>query len=221
MQMRNLILDGTLSPGDQFPSENELCEQLNVSRTVIREAKQTLIGMGLLEASGKRTYVRSDFFKAMMDSIGYGIQLEKSSLNELIEARRIIENEAAELAAQRATGELIEQLHHHLDQQKIAIEQQDIAAFIQGDLGWHTTISIATQNRVVARMASTFRSMLEVMIAAALTVPQTDEKAYSAHKRVTEAIARHDPAGASHAMNEHLSQVQESIEIHMSTQESD
>lgn len=207
-QMKNLILDGSLRPGDLFPAENDLAEQLHVSRTVIRESKKSLIGMGLLETRGKRTYVRSDIFDAAADLFSLGFRLEPGSLEELIEARKVIENETVALAAMRADDEMIEKLKRLLEKQKEAIDTNDLVAFGESDLEWHSTITEASQNRLLAKMVLTIRNMLGVLIAMTLEVPQSDKDAYIAHKEITEAIIRRDAAGARDAMDRHLNHIQ-------------
>lgn len=207
-QMTNLILDGTLRPGDLFPAEVELAEQLNVSRTVIRESKKSLIGMGLLETREKRTYVRSDIFDAAVDLFSLGFRLEPGSVEELIDARRVIETGAVVLAAKRANDEILAKLRRLLDQQKDAIEKGDKAAFAESDLEWHSTITKAAQNRLLAKMVLTIHNMLGVLIATTLEVPESDKDAYAAHKKITEAISNHDADAARNAMNDHLNHIQ-------------
>lgn len=217
IQMKKLILDGTLRPGDIFPTEFDLANQLNVSRTVIRESKKSLIGMGLLEIRGKRTYVRSDVYNAAIGLMSYGFQLERGSLEELIEARKVIENETAALAASRATDEMINKLKMFLEKQKESINSQDKVAFGINDLEWHSTIAEASQNRLLAKMVLTIRNMLEVLIATTLEMPQSDEEAYLAHTKITEAIIRRNPDDARRAMGEHLNHTQAIIRTLLST----
>ncbi len=88
-QLKGLILDGALKPGERFPTEYELCAQLGVSRTAIREAKKSLIGMGLLETRrGQGTYVREDIFDGLMEKASLSLRMGAESIKELIEARR-------------------------------------------------------------------------------------------------------------------------------------
>ncbi len=211
LQMKNLILDGTFRPGDIFPTEFYLAKQLNVSRTVIRESKKSLIGMGLLEVRGKRTYVRSDIYDAAIGLMSYGFQLEKGSIEELIEARKVIETETAALAALRATDEMINKLKAFLMKQEESIKNKDIVAFGENDLEWHSAIAEASQNRLLAKMVLTIRNMSEVLIATTLEIPQSDKDAYLSHKKVTEAIIRKDPEAARRGMDEHLNNIQSKI----------
>jgi GntR family transcriptional repressor for pyruvate dehydrogenase complex len=203
-QIKTLILDGIFKPGDLLPTEVELAQQLKVSRTVIREAKKSLIGMGLLETRGKRTYVGSDIFKTAIDLLGYGFWLEKGNLNELIEARRIIENEIAALAAVRATDDGVERLKFFLEEQKKAIKNSDKNNFTANDVEWHATLAEASKNRLLSKMVSILRNSLEVLIVMTLEEPMSDKEAYQAHLEVTNAIINHNPQEARQAMDDHI-----------------
>src|SRR3546814_8867915 len=52
-------LDGSLAPGDRLPSERELAEQMRVSRPVVREAINMLVGQGLLDIRSRREIGRA------------------------------------------------------------------------------------------------------------------------------------------------------------------
>lgn len=208
LQMKKLILDGSFQPGDLFPTEFDLAQQLNVSRTVIRESKKSLIGMGLLEVRGKRTYVCSEIYDAALGLLGYSVQMEKASLEELIETRIVIETETAALAAERASDEMIDRMNTLLAKQEEAMQAKDIVAFRENDLELHSVIADASGNRLLAKIISTIRNMSEVIVAATLELPQSDREAYRFHKKVIDAIISHDSTAARQAMRDHLMNIQ-------------
>jgi GntR family transcriptional repressor for pyruvate dehydrogenase complex len=221
-QLKGSILEGTLQPGDRMPSEQELCTQLQVSRTAIREAKKALIGMGLLETRrGQGTFVRENVLDVLADSIRWGLQMEKGSIQELIEARRIVEVETAALAAERATEEMKQQLTHLILQMQKAIDADDRKAFLGGDVAWHAAMAEAAENRVVTRMIMAIRSFLEVFVDAVLEVPESAAIAHTGHARVTEAIINGDVEEAKEAMQTHLSDVHRMILKRLSSENSD
>jgi GntR family transcriptional repressor for pyruvate dehydrogenase complex len=211
-QLKGLILDGVLKPGEKFPTEYELCAQLGVSRTAIREAKKSLIGMGLLETRrGQGTYVREDIFDGLMEKASLSLRIGEESIKELIEARRIIEVMSVGLAAERATAEEKERLLKLIEKMQAAIDTNDMASFQRNDLAWHTTISEATRNRVITKMVGTIRDLLSAFIDSVLQIPGSAYSAQSSHVRVTDAILKGDLEGAKNAMNEHLDDVQRRI----------
>ncbi len=98
-RMRGHILAGGLSKGDRLPSEHQLTKETRASRASVREALQILIGQGLVEARpGKGYYVRGT-------AAGSSTSQPPSTkeIQDLTEARLVIECEAAALAATRAT----------------------------------------------------------------------------------------------------------------------
>jgi GntR family transcriptional repressor for pyruvate dehydrogenase complex len=211
-QLKGLVLDGVLKPGERFPTEYELCAQLGVSRTAIREAKKSLIGMGLLETRrGQGTYVREDIFDGLMEKASLSLRLGAESINELIEARRIIEVMSAGLAAERATADDKDRLLNLIEKMQVAIDTGDMASFQENDLAWHTTISEATRNRVITKMVATIRDLLKAFIDYVLQIPGSAYSAQSDHLRVTNAIVNGEVEEAKIAMNEHLDEVQRRI----------
>src|SRR4051812_36076543 len=105
-QIERLILNEELHVGDALPSERELAVQLHVSRNILREALGMLVQKGLLEVRpGSGTYVARPNSEFLRDTLDHFIRFNKSALFDLIEARRAIEVEIAEMAATRATDE--------------------------------------------------------------------------------------------------------------------
>jgi DNA-binding transcriptional regulator YhcF (GntR family) len=109
-KLRNLIVTGVLAPGTRL-NERELCEQLDVSRTPVREAIKTLVQDGLLRAMPNQSPVVSE--------------LDPAEITDLIEVVVTIEGLAGELAARRATDEELAEigllhyqmiLHHTRDE---------------------------------------------------------------------------------------------------------
>ena len=91
-QIKSLIVDGQLRPGDPLPPERELMKLLNVSRPSIREALKSLIGMGFLETTqGNRTVVKSLAAGRMLDPLQNLLQDDISIVFQIIEVRKAIE----------------------------------------------------------------------------------------------------------------------------------
>jgi GntR family transcriptional repressor for pyruvate dehydrogenase complex len=207
-QLRKVIIDGVYKPGDRLPSEKELCKQLGVSRTAIREAKKALIGMGLIESSrGQGTFVRDNILDTLMQSIRLDLLMEQGSIGELIDARRVIEVESAGMAAERSTDEDIDNLRNLIDRMRIAVKEENQEAFQEYDLAWHSAIVEATQNKYLVTMSLAIRNLLEVFISDVLQVSGSDVIALTRHEQITEAIAIGDGEQAKSAMSKHLEEV--------------
>lgn len=151
-QLETLIVEGQLTPGDRLPAERELCEQFEVSRTVIREAVKSLQEKGLVEIRpGVGTFVHHGMDKILRQSLGRLALIDpKYGLANLMQVREILEPEIAAIAAEKATPE-------DLDALKIAIERMndsmdDIEAFISADHEFHLALARATQNDLIVNL---------------------------------------------------------------------
>src|SRR5512139_3646861 len=109
-QIRNLISQGKLKPGDRLLPERELIRKFDVSRPSLREALNSLITMGFLEIKGKRTFIKSVASESMQNPLSLMIKADTQKIFDLIEVRKALEAWAAFLAAQRATEEDIKRL---------------------------------------------------------------------------------------------------------------
>jgi len=99
------IHNGAFTPGEILPSETELAKQMDVSRTVVREAQARMKNEGLLEScKGGRTMVAKDL-SGLVFRLGANAYRDQNFLGYLYELRAIIEPEAAALAAVRAKKE--------------------------------------------------------------------------------------------------------------------
>ena len=105
-----ITLQKRFSPGDKIPTENELCAELGVSRTTVREAIQKLTAQNILEVHrGKGTYV-TDSTQTLSSDIFSTLSYTGMRLKDLYEIRLIFEPQAAYYAAQRATDEELAQI---------------------------------------------------------------------------------------------------------------
>ncbi len=115
-QLQQLIIEGGLKPGEKLPPERDLCDQLGVSRTVIREAVQRLQVQGLLRVvGGSGTYISRVDPGVVAQSIGLFMSSHDHTFQDLLEIRRFIEVEIAGLAAERASPKDFEILEEVLN----------------------------------------------------------------------------------------------------------
>jgi GntR family transcriptional repressor for pyruvate dehydrogenase complex len=208
-QLKTLILDGRLKPGDKLSSERELCSELGVSRTAVREAKRALITMGLLEARpGEGTFVRSPLFADSVEVSNWEALLGEESVSQLIEARRILEMASAGLAAERLTPEEGQAIQQTVKDIQVAVETADDEAFMAADLAFHTTIARATHNAVLVQMTQVIRAPLKNFIKAVVNNVEGYAMAtLNRHQEIADAIVASDPNGARKAMDQHLTEV--------------
>lgn len=143
-QIRNMIINTDIKPGNKLPPERELAEQLGVSRPSLREALNKLEAQGFLEQiQGDGTYVRSITQNSIDSAIEDHIT-KKEGIFDLIEIRKIFETWAAYTAAQRATPEEIKQMEEYVNEMRISTEKGEVGHV--ADVNFHYSISYATHN---------------------------------------------------------------------------
>jgi GntR family transcriptional repressor for pyruvate dehydrogenase complex len=214
--MRILIADivsGVRPAGDMLPKEVDLAAEFDVSRGVARETIRAMEERGLIAVKhGKGATVNPpeqwDVFDP--DVLAATLQTERGSevLAEYLECRRILEVEAAGIAAERATKKdvgRLEQAFGRMEEaaarpQGEAVEQR----FHEADIAFHQALIAATGNRALGGLVERIHSAL-LLARFPLARPQyRQERALPEHRRLLDAVAGHDPAQARQAMSDHL-----------------
>jgi DNA-binding FadR family transcriptional regulator len=200
----NMIIDGKYRDNDMLPPERLLCEELGVSRTVIREAIKSLESRGVLGViHGKGIKVipatSSDISNAFM--LYLRRQHREVSPRDLMEMRFSIETEIAAVAALRATEADIREIGEILGRMRNALRVPD--QYIRADLDFHIKLASATHNilfitileSLLIPLRRTFEEIVEL---------QDPELSCQEHSRIHECIAARDQAGARGHMVQHL-----------------
>ena len=118
-QVLDLIESGKLKQGDQLPSERELTEIFKVSRTTVREAIRTLESMKFLQSrQGNGTYVLASSEEELIQPLAAALFNAKDDIRDIFYVRKIIEPHVAELAAENATAQEIEEMEEILQKQE-------------------------------------------------------------------------------------------------------
>ena len=209
-QIKNLILEGDLKPGDPLPPERELMKLFNVSRPSIREALKSLVGMGFLETTrGNRTVVRSLASGRMLGPLHQLLKDDISIVFDIIEVRKAIEAWNAFYAAKRATPSDIARLEDNLELMRINLETNGVN-LVKEDADFHLALSEATHNKIQTHIMFTIYDILKNSIGK--YYPDIDiETVYRQHSNVVRAIKERDSELARMKILEHLDYVESKI----------
>lgn len=216
-QLRTRLEDGSLGPGDRLPSERELVGQMRVSRPVVREAINMLVGQGLLEIRARQgVYVRAAMSPGWGDPLTNLIGDSIDRLVELLEVRRILESQSAALAAEFATPRDIDDLALIMEELEQAHRRPVTGAGT--DPRFHARIAQAAGSTVLMHLVATLH---EATTASSLAVTSRfqasdlyRETNLRQHRAVFEAIRVHDPEAARARMQEHLDYVIRELRHH-------
>jgi len=202
-----LIAEGELKPGDTLPSERDLSEMLQVSRTSVRQALKALDVLGVLEISpGSRTFLNKSISKLLINPLKFMTLLHDITTLELFGTRKIIEVALAKSAALNASEEDIRKMKATL---KTAEENMsDPKKYVLVEMEFHDDIFKASGDSVLAAvMASINNLLLENREKSAHLF--TDLKdSLSQHTKIFEAIKEKDPQKAGDSMLDHLLKVE-------------
>lgn len=202
-QIIKLISTGELQPGQRLPSERDLCAQLGVSRTSLREALRCLSIVGVLSARvGDGTSVATDGEAFLRRIVEWRLITERHDVENLMDVRIALEGVSAANAAHRAREEDIERFQAILAKMKLAtIDARRFAAL---DVEFHVAIARASGNSLVFDLVSMIRNHLVRVLPKVLQLPNALPLATREHTAIVEAIRRRDPDAAKAAMHAHL-----------------
>lgn len=147
----NQLKAGKIQAGGRLPPQRRLALSLGVSRSTIREAVNTLSGMGCLTSvQGKGTFIRQPVPSGVSQNPPWGSSFTGGTILELMEARELLESKSAELAATRASKEDIKQIHKAV--QRIGRSGDDVSYFFDADLEFHLALAKACGNQTMFEM---------------------------------------------------------------------
>jgi DNA-binding FadR family transcriptional regulator len=198
------IVHGRYRAGEVLPTEDRLCEELRVSRGVLREATKVLTQKGLIEVKpkvGTQVLAREHWNLFDPDVLLWHLQVEDAHrfLKTVTEVRSIIESEAARLAAIRAKADEMDSMKKLLNRMAQILadtDQYDYKAFLDVDIAFHASILNASHNDLLSQIGSTMREAL--IQAREHDARDIDHQRASLpfHERIVDAISRGDAEAA-------------------------
>jgi len=213
-QIKSLLIEGKLSPGDKLPPERELAEIMNVSRTSVREAIKTLAAMGLVAIrKGHGVFVQEASLGSVINRVGDALIIKNDELEQLFEIRKVLETQAARWAAERATEEEIAFIKRLVLEAKDACENPNPGDEVisNHDKAFHNAVIEASHNNVLAMVNTGLLGALGKVRAKTMTVPGRVVQSVLDHEDIAGAIAARDITRASKAMYDHIESVERSI----------
>ena len=208
-QIEESIVKGVLKAGDQLPAERELAQRFGVSRTAVREAVKALREKGLVEAySGRGTFITDGTTQAVRQSLDLMAKIgQPEGSTHLAEVRAILEPEIAALAAVRVQESELATMR-----EAVAVMDksgQDPEAYIEADLDFHLALAEGAGNPLILSLLDSIVGLLREQRLRIFRVSGGPERGQIHHKRILEAVERHDSTKAREAMRAHLDQVRE------------
>jgi GntR family transcriptional repressor for pyruvate dehydrogenase complex len=202
-KLRDAILTGVLPAGYIFPNENDLCQQLNIGRSSLREAYSCLETLHLITRSKTGTYVNE--LAEIRNSMNFEAIAQRTDIQNLVEYRQLVEVGVARIAAEKGTNRDVQKLEKIICAMREA--KDDPIMLSQFDFDFHSKLVRITDNELLVITFNTIRSIYEDFTESVF------EKGYFEaslvdHARIVDAIRAHDPEKAGQMMERHLRNVE-------------
>jgi GntR family transcriptional repressor for pyruvate dehydrogenase complex len=209
-QVRALISEGVLKPGDRLPPERELIREFGVSRPSLREALKSLVAQGFLEVKqGDRTFVKSITSEKFQDPLSLLLKADTQKIFDLIEVRKAMEAWGAFHAAQRGSEEDIKRLEEIIGEMKEALDEGK--SWEKQDADFHLAMAQATHNTIQTHIMFTIYDLLRESVARVFRDQGKAKKLFNQHYRIFSAIKTRAPDKARERVLEHLNYVESEV----------
>jgi DNA-binding GntR family transcriptional regulator len=188
-RLRTMLVEGRIAPGAKL-NERELCEQLRVSRTPLREAIKLLAAEGLVDLLPNRGAI--------------AVKLTEADVLNTFEVLAMMEGMSGELAAQRITDLELAELRALHFEMMACHARRDLSGYYRLNAQIHTGINEAARNPV---LAATYRSINARVQSLRFRTNQDEAKWKSAvqeHEQMIEALQAHDAAALRQVLTAHV-----------------
>ena len=217
------VVAGARPAGEMLPREVDLAEEFDVSRGVARETIRAMEERGLISVKhGKGATINepADWDVFDPDVLAATLDSERGSevLAEYLECRRILEVEAAGMAAERAAKRDVANLAAAMERmEETAARPASQAAeerFHEADIAFHQALIAATGNRALGGLVERIHSALLLARFPLARPDYREEIALPEHRRILEAVAAGDGPEARQAMTDHLDTIAGYLDEH-------
>jgi DNA-binding FadR family transcriptional regulator len=219
-QIRSLIDENQLQPGDKLPSEREIAAALSVSRTSVRHAIATLVAKGLLSVQqGGGTFIaepkRQIIDKqTLLEELCWNLAEQQISPVEISQSRLLLEVETVRLCALNADEATCTKLTDLLERNRIARGEAENYESFNRD--FHMAVAEGSGNIVYLLLMKTILQLMQYNMWPWAKTKTNDrnqflEKHLDQHEAIVQAIVNHDPESASAVMQDHLSVIEDEM----------
>ncbi len=197
------IVAGRFGAGGAMPPEPMLCEELGVSRTVIRESVKSLVAKGLITTGpkvGTRVCPSSQWNWFDPDVIAWQAKagLTTEFIRDVQDLRLIVEPAAIRLAAVRATAHDIGRVEQAFAGMVDAVEHK--GDYVTHDLRFHQGLICASHNRMLEKMDEALGALLRTSFEISTVKRDGPRRSLPMHRAVLDAVIARDPDRAERAI---------------------
>ena len=205
-----ITIEKRFSVGDKLPNELDLSEELNVSRTTLREAVRILVAYDILEIQrGKGTFVTENAFKQSQELAP--LSDIKVNARDLYEMRLIFEPEAAYFAAQRGTDAEIKRILDYGN--KIEDEILNHKDRTDNERAFHKAIAQATHNEFMNKLMPILYQAISKGVVLSSQSSKAIKDTVTDHRMIMDFLEQRNAEGAKNAMKIHIMHAMKELDI--------
>jgi len=204
--IRQLIsyIQTDLKLGEKLPSERKLIDMLGVGRTSVRESLRALEMLGIVETrAGEGSYVNKNEGGYLRKQIELGVFSTQRSVNEIYEARRVIEVGMVPVVVKNISDEELIQCRAVLNKMK-AVDEGDFGLFLTYDQQFHRIIAASTKNSILSEVLKLTHRIMEEERKITNDSAKQLKKALKLHEVILEALEERDVQAAVKAVEKHM-----------------
>ncbi|MBN2040727.1 MAG: FadR family transcriptional regulator [Spirochaetes bacterium] len=212
-KIKDEILSGKYAPGDKLPSEREFIERLQVSRIVVREAFRKLEAVGLLQVKhGVGMFVPETGTTAVYEAFSSALQIQKSTMLEIMRASLIIEPAIARFAAENRTDEHLNALKSNIKNLEMLIKENIPSQHL--NVEFHSILAEATQNRILILSMDIITHSISQTVDPTIKncIIYDDTIHLFWHKKIYKAIEGKKSTETGKLMHQHIDEIYKDIE---------
>ena len=210
LQVREMIRQGSLKPGDRLPPERELAKRLGISRASLRHGLQSLATIGVLTSRhGSGTYIAEGPPALDSEPLRMLAELHHFTPDEMFEARKLLEVGLAGMAAQNAQPEQLATMAEEISEMYATLE--DPQQYLVHDIRFHRAVAAASGNQILAALMNMVSTAMYERRRATVERATDLKESVEFHQRIYRFIRAGKANEARAAMNEHLELAQQAF----------
>lgn len=202
-RLKVLIVEKGLQPGDKLPTEHELAEMFQASRSSVREALRFLQSLGVVQIRQRHgVVIQAPAISDLMEHLAYGLRFVPEPQTDLWEARLVLEAGALPLISARLTPQGLSQLDTILAEMEKAIFASPL--FMKLDLEYHRMLLVLAGNTIILELAKVIEDFFSHPRNQIVTTPTQRQLFTQEHRQMRDALAASDLAEAQGILLRHL-----------------
>lgn len=212
-QIKEMVRVGEIKKGDKLPTERVMAEELEVSRTSIREAMRALEVVGLIESKqGAGNYIREEFDDVLLEPLSIVFMLQNGTNRDILELREVLELSTIFLSVMRINEEDLKRLGELVEKFKISKDEEEN---VRIDSEFHSIIVRGANNVLISNLLEGVSELVNKFISegrrAILSDIRNRGKLLDYHEKIYIAIKNRDAYAAYKHMQEHFQLIKENI----------